>query len=59
MRPRRFEKSGVTNLFFEKNGQGKFLKKRALMVERNYGSNYKGFLFRGGLNKLILFINYI
>ena len=30
------------------------------MVERNYGLNYKGFfLFRGGLNKLILFINYI
>jgi len=30
------------------------------MVERNYGSNYKGFfLFRGGPNKLILLINYM
>jgi len=30
------------------------------MVERNRGSNYKGFfLFQGGPNKLILFINYI
>jgi len=44
----------------KKNGQGKFKNTRALMVERNYGSNYMFlFLFRGGPNKLTLFINYI
>jgi len=33
---------------------------RALMVERNYGATYKLlFFFRGGPNKLIVFINYI
>jgi len=37
------KKSGVTNLFFgKKNGQGKLKKNtRALMMERNYDSNYK------------------
>ena len=54
-------KSRVHRSIFWKKMVRKSLKNaRALTVERNYGSIYRGyFLFRGWPNKLFLFINFI
>jgi len=58
---KRFSKSGATDLFLKKKMARESLKNtRALMVERKYGSyKFFFFIFWGGPNKLILFINNI